>query len=148
MILLLCLPFLIQGLIIGLDEFYCHHRRGLPRWERIGHPVDTAGLLLCFGICVFLTPTQMHLYALIVASLTSCFLITKDEFVHQKLCDVLELWLHAILFVVHPMVLIASGLLWFYFEVPFILNVQFSLLSVFLVYQIFYWNIYAKTQSE
>ena len=66
----------------------------------------------------------------------------------QKLCDGFELWLHAILFVVHPMVLIASGLLWFYFEVPFILNVQFSLLSVFLVYQIFYWNIYAKTQSE
>jgi len=26
---------------MGVDEFYFHRRRGLPRWERLAHPLDT-----------------------------------------------------------------------------------------------------------
>ena len=31
----------LQALVMAVDEFYCHYRRELPRWERWGHPLDT-----------------------------------------------------------------------------------------------------------
>ena len=43
--MLLYLPFAVQGLAILVDEFWFHHRRGLPRWERLGHPIDTLPLI-------------------------------------------------------------------------------------------------------
>jgi len=37
---LMLLPLAVQGLAILVDEFYFHLARGLPRWERIGHPAQ------------------------------------------------------------------------------------------------------------
>jgi hypothetical protein len=39
-------------------------------------------------------------------------LITKDEWVHADQCNAGEHWLHSVLFVVHPVVLITAGLMW------------------------------------
>jgi hypothetical protein len=50
---ILILPFVAQGLAIAVDEFYFHRKRGLPRWERVGHPVDTFSVLLCFLFVLF-----------------------------------------------------------------------------------------------
>jgi hypothetical protein len=38
---LFLLPLVELGLAILLDQFYFHFARGLPRWERLGHPLDT-----------------------------------------------------------------------------------------------------------
>ncbi len=50
----LAVPFALQGLAILVDEFYFHRRRGLPIWERWGHPLDTLSLLICwlFLLCL------------------------------------------------------------------------------------------------
>jgi hypothetical protein len=42
----------------------------------------------------------------------SCALVTKDERVHAQHCGAGEHWLHAALFVLHPLVLGALALLW------------------------------------
>jgi len=42
---LLLLPLVEQGLAILVDEFYFHFARGLPRWEHLGHPLDTFTVL-------------------------------------------------------------------------------------------------------
>ena len=51
--LLILIPFLLQMVIIGVDEWYFHLKRGLPKWERIGHPIDTLSVLACFAFVLF-----------------------------------------------------------------------------------------------
>src|SRR5262245_62756094 len=46
--LFLLIPFILQTFCMAVDEFYFHRRRGLPRWERLGHPLDTLAALACF----------------------------------------------------------------------------------------------------
>ena len=106
------LPFALQGLAMAVDEFACHRRREVPRWEWLGHALDTLVFLACLGLPLVLAPTPAHvrLYAALAAG--SCLLITKDEWIHQRLCSGGEQWLHALLFILHPLVLIATGLLW------------------------------------
>src|SRR5258708_18222986 len=101
-----------QAALMVVDEFYFHHKRSLPRWERIGHPLDTLSVLVCYAISLAFSPTHgwLGLYAL--AAAFSCLLITKDEFVHAKLCGPGEHWLHAVLFVLHPVVLTLAAILW------------------------------------
>jgi hypothetical protein len=143
MIAIYLIPLAFQGLVMAVDEFYCHYRRGLPKWERIGHPLDTLSVLICIGICVFFMPTIQNLHYFIAAALFSCLFITKDEFIHNNVCDGFEQWLHALLMVLHPLVLIATGLLWFQNAVPF-LKFEFFIFIVFFLYQIIFWGICAK----
>jgi 2-polyprenyl-6-hydroxyphenyl methylase / 3-demethylubiquinone-9 3-methyltransferase len=103
----LVVPLGLQALAMAVDEAYFHRRRGLPRWERIGHPLDT---------------------------------LTKDEAVHARLCTAGEQWLHAILFVLHPIVLAAFALLWRAGHTD-ILAVQLALVAGFGIYQVVYWNV-------
>ncbi|HWU42647.1 MAG TPA: hypothetical protein VN132_04380, partial [Bdellovibrio sp.] len=48
---------ILQGSIMLIDEFFFHHKRGLPRWERIGHPLDTITVLTCLLFLYFTDPT-------------------------------------------------------------------------------------------
>jgi 2-polyprenyl-6-hydroxyphenyl methylase/3-demethylubiquinone-9 3-methyltransferase len=104
------LPFALQGLAMGVDEFGFHRRRSVSRWEWLGHVLDTLVFLGCLSCPLLLPPSQVRLYAALAAG--SCLLITKDELIHQRLCTGGEHWLHAVLFILHPVVLIATGLLW------------------------------------
>jgi len=83
---LLLLPLAVQGLAILLDEFHFHFARGLPRWELIGHPLDTFRVLAPILWLVFSVPSERNLIVYIVAAAFSCFFVTKDEFVHADLC--------------------------------------------------------------
>jgi len=56
--LLILLPFIVQTLVIMIDEFYFHVRRGLPKWERLGHPLDTLTVLACFAFVLFFPCTS------------------------------------------------------------------------------------------
>lgn len=95
-----------------VDEFHFHRRRGLGKWERVGHPVDTLSVVVIYGLMVVWPPTQTAVSVAAVLSVFSCLLVTKDEFVHSKECEPLENWIHALLFVLHPLVLITSFMLW------------------------------------
>lgn len=141
------LIFILQALAILLDEFYFHRRRGLPVWERIGHPLDTLSILLCYACAVSLPPTPASRGLYLGLSIFSCVLVTKDEFVHKKYCTGAENWLHAVLFVLHPVVLILAGLIW-QESSPLLktaLLIQMLLTGVFFMYQILYWNFLCKT---
>ena len=130
------------------DEFYFHHRRGLPTWERRGHPLDTLTVLLCFGFLLWFPPTEVNLGIYAGLAIFSCVFVTKDEAVHLKHCTAAENWLHAILFILHPVVFIAAGMLWFSQDSVQILQLQTLIVFGFLLYQIGYWNIYAKPAAK
>ena len=136
----------IQSLLITFDEFYFHHQRKLPRWERIGHPADSLTVLACLSFLVFAERTATHEMFYIVMAIGSCIFVTKDEWVHHKFCSAEEMWLHACLFMVHPFVLISAMTEWE--TSP--LNLIFAAAGVFAftVYQIVYWNFMAPKIEE
>jgi hypothetical protein len=151
--LYLLIPFILQMICIGVDEFYFHRRRGLTRWERLGHPLDTLTILVC--LVWLLAAPLSALSASVYAGLCvfSCLFVTKDEPVHNRRCTSYEQWLHALLFILHPLVLLSAGLLWpawrqqtlsfircTGFERGFLLG--YTLLTLFFgIYQLIYWNI-------
>lgn len=148
------LPFGLQGLAMAFDEFGFHHHRTVPRWEWMGHALDTSVFLVCLAFPLLLAPTPSHLQLYGMLAVFSCFLITKDEFIHQRLCSGGEHWVHAVLFILHPLVLIATAFLWIMTGgglaltgIPGppmamargVLLLQLLLVAGFLVFQIGYW---------
>lgn len=134
------LPFIIQGLLMGIDE-RIHLRRGLGRWERLGHPLDSLTVFVPLSFIALNKFSNDHLIVFMILSVFSCLFVTKDEFVHRKECDLLESWLHALLYIFHPIVFTTSALLWkFYPEDPFI-HYQPIIVGLFMVYQILKWSI-------
>lgn len=157
--------FFIQGIAMFFDEFYYHQKRGLPRWEKIGHPLDTLSTLSCFLFLYILPPTERNLIIYAGLAVFSCLFITKDEVVHAKECSPGEQWLHSILFILHPITLIAAVFIWplLHTGTPTTVNLVFTpenlwaakylplfilgqivLIIIFMIYQITYWNFYAK----
>lgn len=151
-------PLIIQALALVVDEFHLHYKRGLPRWERIGHPLDTLTVLVAMSLPVFNVFGEGSLLAFVIASLVSSFFVTKDEWVHTSTCSGFEHWLHAVLFICHPMTFVSAGFFWLLRDRPSlfspamegtvfastVLQGQFFLLMGFLSYQIIYWNFIRK----
>lgn len=97
----------IQGTLLMYDDIVLHRRRGLPKWERIGHPVDAFFFSLPIGLAAFMqsaTPAEAYF----TLSLLSCLVILKDEWVHVGRVGALEATLHAALFVIHPITLMTA----------------------------------------
>jgi len=109
---ILFLPILLQFLIVGFDECYYHNRRLLVRGEQLGHAFDTLSVLACYLVVLFLPPTppSIGLYTLLCVS--SCVFITKDELLYHQDCVPAENFLHALSFILHPLVFVAVGVLW------------------------------------
>ena len=131
----------LQVICMTIDEFYFHWKRNLPRWERVGHPVDTFFFLIPLGILSFSPSTKAWQIIYILASVVSCLVITKDEAIHRQLSPAIEQWLHSLLFLTHPSLLLAGYLLWLNSE----LNFSWLFFSVFAfgIYQLIFWNYYA-----
>jgi hypothetical protein len=139
-------PFVLQALSMFIDELYFHRKRGLGLWERIGHPLDTITVLICFLFLVVMPYSETNLLIYTGLAFFSSLFVTKDEFVHAKLCEPAENWLHAVLFILHPICFVSAALLWKGNENANFLIAQSVVLAVVLVYQIFYWSfIWKKT---
>lgn len=138
-------PFIVQGAVLCFDEFYFHIKRGLPLWERIGHPLDTLSVVLCFSYILVFPFSKAALFPFLLLGMLSCLLVTKDEFVHKEECNAKEQWLHAVLFLNHPLLLISAGWMWGHGEThrPF-LGLQLIFASIFCLYQLVYWNLVWK----
>lgn len=145
--------FAIQALLMMFDEFYFHWNRVVPRFERIGHPIDTFFVLLCYFCIAFLDLNKRNLIIYTVLAVISCICIVKDEAIHKQYCSAKEQFIHALLFVLHPIILFALFLCWpsvkgttfeiFTFQSEFLNKVfylQLILSSFFFFYQIIYWN--------
>lgn len=134
------LPALAQMVAMLVDEGWFHRRRGLPRWERVGHPLDTLSVAACYGWLVASTPGPRALAVYVALASLSCLFVTKDEFVHVRLCDARESWLHAVLFVLHPVVFLVFGVVWWSGLHPWLLRAQLGATLAFCGYQLVYWN--------
>lgn len=143
MILLFYIPFIVQMLVIGVDEFYFHWKRGLPRWERIGHPLDTLSVTLVLAYTLVFPFNGTTLIPYIMVATLSAILVTKDEFIHKECCCAKEQWLHALLFINHPLVLISTAILWAKGSLAF-LGLQMIASALFCLYQLIYWNVIWK----
>lgn len=142
----LLLPLALQGGLIAVDESL-HRRRGLPRWERIGHPLDTATLLV--GLALTALPvTPLALKGFVWWAVCSCFFVTKDEGVHVTRCSAGEQWLHAVLFMLHPLVFAAVGWSWYRGVAPELRLAYFALTAGFCVYQTVYWNVWRAADDQ
>lgn len=138
-------PFFVQGVLMSVDEFHYHWKRGLPRWERIGHPLDTLTVLSCVALARFVPYSDTAKWAFLALAVFSCLFITKDEFVHSQHCEKLEQWLHSLLFVVHPVVFLSTWQLWKDGR-QMELSVLFWILLGWVVYQIVFWNFLRTRQ--
>ena len=149
MLPLLLLPLLLQGLAMFLDEFVFHRKRGLPRWERLGHPLDTLTVALCYGWLVAVPPSHPHALGTYVGLCAfSCLFITKDEIVHARLCGPLETWLHAVLFVLHPIVFLTLALVWRSGTEAWVLKGALGSTFGVFAYQLLYWNLRTAPHPE
>ena len=156
MFYLILIPFIVQMIAIGLDEYCFHLKRNLPTWERIGHPLDTLSVLGCFIFVQSVPFSSGALKVFIGLAILSCLLITKDEFVHKHHCPVKEMWLHALLFVNHSVMLAALAISWCALAktppvwiltwldnkefLKLFLEIQSVGIGIFMFYQIIYWN--------
>jgi len=152
--LLAALPFLLQGGLMLVDEGF-HLRRGLPAWERWGHPLDTFVVVACFALALRAPAVSAGISLYVAVAVLACLVVTKDEWVHARHCGGTEAWLHACLFLLHPVILGIAGA-WAFggFSIGaatlrqspghegfgVFLAVQTALTALFGVWQITYWN--------
>lgn len=144
----LFMAFSLQGLAMSADELYFHRGRELRRWERLGHPLDTLVYGCCFAFLCVATPSEHNLWIYAALAIGSCLLITKDEWQHKELCAGVENWLHSILFILHPVVLIAAGVVWWQGGSQANLQIISSVIGVFFIYQLIYWNVWRRDQQR
>lgn len=133
---LIVVPLALQGVAMAVDELVFHRRRGLPRWERIGHPLDTLTMIVC--IAWLLVVGSLPGY--IALAIFSTLFVTKDEWIHAEHCSGGEHWLHSLLFVLHPLALGALGLAWWYGMTTLLVG-QLVLAGLLCAYQAIYWNV-------
>jgi 2-polyprenyl-6-hydroxyphenyl methylase/3-demethylubiquinone-9 3-methyltransferase len=145
---LLLSPFLIQGALMVLDEFYYHEKRGLGLWERMGHPLDTLTVL---GTLVYLAMspagTEPSLTYISLAAF-SCLFVTKDEWVHTREAPAGENALHALLFMLHPVIFFSAYFLRQSPQGQSLLVGQTAVIAAFGLYQLFRWKPWQWARSQ
>ena len=96
-------------------------------------------------------------------SIFSCLMVTKDEFIHKEHCPGAENWLHALLFLLHPITLAVTGMIWpisqgvevspwmmSWLDNPEALRIflilQTAAIALFFSYQLIFWNFIWKNR--
>ena len=138
----------IQGLVMVFDELHYHRKRGLQKFERWGHLADTGLFLAAVLIPVLLKPDTHSLVIYGLLAGCSSLFITKDEWIHAKACYGSEHWCHALLFILHGPLLLASGLLWYLEPNSILLKALPVLTLLWGFYQFFYWNIHYDGRQQ
>jgi hypothetical protein len=142
--------FALQAVAMALDEGIFHRRRGLPRWERIGHPLDSATVLACYAWLLGSVPTRGNAFVYAGLAGFSSLFVTKDEPIHMRRCEPGELRLHALLFLLHPAVLLGAGWIWWNEPLPLraLLIAGAALTTAgWMVFQTVYWNLGSRGRT-
>jgi hypothetical protein len=158
-------PFFVQSVLMLWDEFYFHRKRNLSNWERWGHPLDTLSFLSLLAWIQISPPNLQNLGVAVFITVFSSVFIAKDEWVHSKHSSGSESFLHALLFALHPLILIIFILGWLSVDVQtwsfyFSVNMRNSFVEAqallrwawipttgMLIHQIFYWNVWPKPRK-
>lgn len=151
--ILLLLPALFQSALLLFDEFYYHRKRELPKWERIGHPLDTLSVLFCLLWLLHSSYSTTNLIIYLFFMLISAIFITKDELIHSKLCSGGEHWIHSLLYILHPVWMATNAWTWYLWqqgngEIAWILKFQILIIIPFLFYQFLYWNFILNSNRK
>jgi hypothetical protein len=141
------LPFIFHALLMIVDEAI-HLNRGLKRWERWGHPLDTLTVLICVLFVLNTTFTESTSWVYIGLATFSTLFITKDEWVHAHECKAFEQWLHALLFILHPILLYIVYLFWSQGGFPQWFKAMPYGIALFGVYQLVYWNFVRRSCDQ
>ena len=139
---------LVQVIVMTADEFVFHRTRGLGRFERVGHVVDTGVYFFAVIIPALFLPTKTALTIFAIIAVISSLVITKDEPVHARECGGKEQWCHAVLFILHGVLLISIGALWYAAPQSVLLKILPVLVFSWGFYQFYYWNIYYVTSTK
>lgn len=144
--MMLFLPLALHAVLMAVDE-WLHHRRGLGRWERWGHPLDTLTVLACvlYVTQVEFAPSRTLTYAGL--AIFSTIFVTKDEWVHARECAPFEQWLHALLFILHPVILYLLYAHWSKGELAAWTSGLPLGIGVFFLYQAGYWNLLRRADD-
>lgn len=154
---LLFIPLMAQAVLMIVDEFYYHHKRGLPLWEIIGHPLDTLTVIAPLFYAYVNDYQEKTAFIYILLALFSCIFVVKDELIHKDICSKGEMLLHGLLFICHPLVFLSIFLFWrndniivVSFVIPFktIILGQLGFAIVFLIYQISYWGMLHDSSDQ
>ena len=145
---LIYLPALLQGGAMVVDEGVFHRRRGLGRWERLGHPIDTLSVAAVYAwLLAVPVGAPAAIPGFLAIAIGSCLLVTKDEPVHARVCGAGEQWLHAVLFLLHPIAFGAAffvargaGSRWF-------LVGTLAATVAFGAWQLLYWTVFERRSS-
>lgn len=137
----LLLALAVQAAAMLVDELRFHRRRELPRWERWGHPLDTLSALAPFLVMATAEPGFAAKLAAMLLIVFSCGFVTKDEWVHARLCDGNEAWLHALLFMLHPTIFALAWMVWREDGPQPLFALVAGALALFFLYQVIFWNV-------
>lgn len=140
---------LCQSILMSIDELYFHRKRGLGFWETFGHPVDTAFFITPFLYSLLNSFNDKKLQTYIVIAILSSLIIVKDEWIHKKVCEGSENFIHALLFLIHSPILVFNGILWANNHQLFIARAVYVIgLFLVLIYQIAYWGAKLNGQHK
>lgn len=141
---MIALPFIFHALLMGIDEGI-HLKRGLKRWERWGHPLDTLTVLACVLFVLNAPFTESNVWVYLGLAIFSTLFVTKDEWVHAQECEAFEQWLHALLFILHPVLLYLVYVFWSQGVFPqWFLPMPYGI-ALFAGYQVVYWNFIRRS---
>ncbi len=136
-----------HALLMSVDETL-HRRRGLKKWERWGHPLDTLTVLIVilFAMSREFTTTNLWIYAGL--GIFSTLFVTKDEWIHQQDCGPVEHWLHSLLFILHPLIFLLVYAYWSSGSFPVWFNFIPILILTFGLYQLIFWNFLRRKHDR
>lgn len=135
------------GLML-LDEGIWHRRRGLGVWESWGHALDSFVFAAALAPAALLAPSRGAAWLFFGLAAFSTLLATKDEWIHARECEPAEHWAHALLFVLHPSVLIAVGALWARGEGRLVRLALPALAFGYGLYQLAYWIGLGRARAD
>ena len=82
--IIILIPIILQGISFFIDEFYFHHKRGLPKWEVIGHPLDTLTVMSVYAFAALTTYSTTNLYIFLALGIFSSLFITEHFLIKEN----------------------------------------------------------------
>ena len=129
----------LQAALMFVDEGAFHRVRRLGEWESWGHVADSAVFAAALTPAALFAPSVGAFWIFAGLGFFSTVLIAKDEWIHARECGGAEQWLHALLFALHPCVLIAVAAAWARGDAAFFRAGLPLVVAAYSFYQWFYW---------
>ncbi|MBS1985442.1 MAG: hypothetical protein JST16_14850 [Bdellovibrionales bacterium] len=110
--------------LLILDETKNHSRRPIGRRERMGLILDALMLAWLASFVFFVKYSEGMAFVYGALALLTLLLVTRQE-LHVRECDRRERWMHSLLFISYPLVVITLAAFW-----PFVSGLSWIVRSV------------------